>query len=113
MLPFTLTQFVGLFNIFVGLLLTLAFLLMGAASVMWVVRLGTTPTYRDEAIDLMQWAVAILFVLVLLLLVVQFVQRHTATAVYVAGFFIIGLALWAVIWAYRESAKGGGGEEEH
>lgn len=112
MLPFTLTQFVGLFNIFVGLLLTLAFLLMAAACAMWVARLGTTPTYRDEAIDLMQWAVAILFVLVLLLLLVQFVQRHTATAVYIAGFFIIGLAAWAVIWAYRESAKGAGGEEE-
>lgn len=112
MSPFTLTQFVGLFNVFVGLLLTLAFLLMGAASVMWVVRLGTTPTYRDEAIRLMQWAVSILFVLVLLLLVVQFVQRHTANAVYIMGFFIIALAAWAIIWAYRESAKGGE-EEEH
>lgn len=111
MLPFTLAQFVGLFNIFVGLLLTLAFLLMGAASVMWAVRLGTSPTYRDDAIMLMQWAVAILFVLIVLLLLVQFIQQHTATAVYIAGFFIIGLVAWAVIWAYRESAKGAGDEE--
>ena len=93
----TISQFVGLFNIFVGLLLTLSVLLLGAGAILWVVRLGTWPTYRDDAIALMEWAVGILFTLVLLLLVAQFVQQKTAVAVYILGFIIIGLVIYGLI----------------
>ena len=111
MWPFTLTQFVGLFNVLVGLMLTVSILLMGAGWVMWVARLGTTPTYRDEAIHVMQWSVSILFVIVILLLLVQFVQRHTATAVYLLGFIILGFVAWAVLGAIKEANKAPAHEE--
>ncbi len=105
MFPFTLTQFVGLFNVFVGLMLTVSILLLGAGCAMWVARLGTAPTYRDEAIVVMEWAVAILFTIVILLLLVQFVQRHTGTAVYLLGFVILGFVAWAVITSIQEANK--------
>ncbi len=108
MIPLTLTQFVGLFNIFAGLMLTASLLLMGVACVMWVARLGTSPTHRDDALTLMQWAIAVLFTLIVLLFLVQYIQRHTATAMYVIGFLIIGVVIWGVVFA----AKDLGGHEE-
>lgn len=86
----TLPQFLGLFNIIAGLMLTLSILLLGAGIIMWFARLGTTSTYRGEAIDVMMWAVGILFTLILMLLLVRFIQDHTANAMYILGFIIIG-----------------------
>ncbi len=111
MLPFTLTQFVGLFNVFVGLMLTVSILIMGAACIMWLARLGTTPTYRDEAITLMQWAIAILFTVTVLLLLVQFVQRQTAMAVDLLGFVVLGFVAWAILGAIKEANKAPAHEE--
>ena len=109
MLPTTITQVVGLFNIFVGLMLTLSVLLMGAGILMWIIRLGTWPTYRDEALVLMEWAVGILFTLILLLLLSQFVQQHTAAAVFILGLIIIGVLVWLGMQAAKESKNA----EEH
>ena len=103
MLPTTLTQVVGLFNVFVGLMLTVSMLLMGAGILMWGVRLGTWPTYRTEAIDLMEWAVGILFTLILLLLVSQFVQQHTAAAVSVLGIVVLGVVAWLAVKASQDA----------
>ena len=110
MLPTTLIQVVGLFNIFVGLMLTVSMLLMGAGILMWGVRLGTWPTYRTEAIGLMEWANSILFTLILLLLVSQFVQQHTAAAVFVLGLIIIGVIAWLAVKASQEATAH---EEDH
>ncbi|MDB5238136.1 MAG: hypothetical protein JWM46_406 [Candidatus Kaiserbacteria bacterium] len=106
----TMTAVVGVFNIFVGLMLAAAFLLYFGGLVVWFIRLGTWPTYRDEAIEYMQWAVAVLFVLVVLLALVQFVQNHTATAMLVLGFIIVGLVAWAV---FTVASAPDASEEEH
>ena len=106
----TLSSVAGVFNIFVGLMLVAAFLLFFGGLVVWFMRLGTWPTYRDEAIRYMEWAVAILFMLVVLLAIEQFVQDHTAVASTVLGFIIVGLVAWVVFTvATAESPS----EEKH
>jgi uncharacterized Tic20 family protein len=88
---------VGIFNVFVGLMLVAAFLLMGSGLMLWYLRLGTYPTYRDSAIEQMKWAVTIMFVLVVLLGIAQFVQRHTAEAMMAIGVIIaVGIALFVL-----------------
>lgn len=92
-----LAQAVGLFNIFVGLMLVAAFLLLGGGLIMWLIRLGTFPTYRDEAIRYMEWSVAVLFVLIILLVSVQFVQSHTTQALFVLGIIIVGVFVFFAV----------------
>ena len=92
-----LSQVSGVFNIMVGLMLVAAFLFFFGGLGMWFTRLGTYPTYRDDAIELMQWGVGILFVLAVLLAVVQFVQTHAALASLIVGILVvIGVALVVV-----------------
>lgn len=105
----TLSSVAGVFNIFVGLMLVAAFLLFFGGLALWGIRLGTFPTHRDQAIRLMQWAVAILFVLVVLLAVAQFVQTHTATAATVLGFVIVALVAWGIFTVASAPAE----EEDH
>lgn len=105
-----LSEVAGLFNIMVGLMLTLSFLMFFGGLGMWFVRLGTYPTYRDEAIKLMTWAVAILFVLAVLLAVVQFVQRHTALASFLVGVAIVIAVAWVAV---KVSQTKGGDENGH
>ena len=59
-----LTTVIAIFNILVGLMLVMSILMLMGGLGTWYVRLGTSPTYRDEAIKMMQWGVATLFVLV-------------------------------------------------
>lgn len=87
----------GLFNVFVGLMLTAAFLSFGTGTILWAARLGTYPTYRDEGIRYMMWGVVVLFVLVILLAVVQFVQHHAAAAAFLFGVVVLILAGWMVL----------------
>ncbi len=101
---------IALFNIIVGVMLVCAMLLMGGGLMLWYVRLGTYPTYRDRAILIMQWAVAILFVLVVLLGVAQYVQTHMAISMMVIGAIIAAAVAYFVISTLM---AGGGGEEEH
>ena len=106
----TVTAVAGAFNIFVGLMLVAAFLLFFGGLIVWVIRLGTFPTYRDEAIEYMEWAVAVLFVLVVLLAVIQYVQNNTQTAMFILGVVIVGLVTWAVITVAATPAKS---EDDH
>jgi hypothetical protein len=91
------TEVTGLFNIFVGLMLTAALLTYGVGTLMWFTRLGTWPSYRTEAIKILEWAVAILFTLVLLLIVVQFFRDHPYAASYLVAFIVLILVIWAII----------------
>lgn len=100
----------ALFNIVVGLMLVAAFLAMAGGLMMWYVRLGTWPTYRDEAIGVMQWGVAILFVLVVLLGVAQYVQTHMAISMMALGAVVAAVAVYVVATTMME---GGGEKEEH
>lgn len=100
----TFSKTVGLFNVFVGLMLTVAILTYGIGFIVWVVRLGTWPTYRTEAIKIMEWSVVILFVLVVLLGIVQFFQNHPRAAAYTVSAIVILLIVAAILFL---AAKGG------
>ncbi len=105
-----LSTIVGLFNIIVGLMLVAAILVMGGGLALWYVRLGPSPSYRDEAIHAMEWAVAILFVLVVLLYIAQFVQTHMALTM-----MLIAVTVAAAIayFVATEVLANKGEEEEH
>lgn len=105
-----LSELAGLFNIIVGLMLVLCFLLFFGGLGMWFVRLGTYPTYRDDAIRLMTWAVAIMFVLAVLLAIVQFIQRHAALASFLVGIAIVIGVAWLAV---KVSQAKGGEDKEH
>jgi hypothetical protein len=107
----TITETVGLFNIFVGLMLTAAILFFVAGLVVWATRLGTYPTYRTEAIHIMEWGVVILFMLIVLLAVVHFFQNDPQMASYVLATLVFLAILWAILYiATRPKAED---EDEH
>ncbi len=97
-------QVVGFFNVFVGLMLTAALITYAIGVGMWATRLGSWPSYRTEAIVIMEWSVAILFVLVILLSIVQFFQNYPRIASYVfTTIFLLIVVVGIVIIA---TAKG-------
>ncbi len=106
-----LTQIVGLFNIFVGLMLVAAFIMYGTGFIMWATRLGSWPSPRDGAIEMMLWAPAILFTLVVLLAIVQFLRSHPQAGAYIVSTIILLLVIWVIVYLAL-NAKGGEKEEE-
>src|SRR3990167_9698074 len=76
----SLVQFFGFLNIFVGLFLTLALILYGAAFIIYTTRFGCPN--RMASLALIEWALTILFVLIVVLGVVQYFQSHPANMVY-------------------------------
>lgn len=108
----TIATVLGSFNILVGLMLVAACLLMGAGAVMWVTRLGTYNTYRDEAIGIMQWAVEILFVLIVLSIVVKQAVAHTQTVLFFLGVALVIAVILIGLNTYGKAHKTET-EEEH
>lgn len=105
-------QIASLFNIMVGFMLVASFLLYGSGMVTWALRLGTFPTFRDEAIHTLELAVGTLFVLVVLLGIAEFVQTHVSIALYIiAGVIMVALA-WFIL-ATGAFTEGGSEEEKH
>lgn len=98
-----LVKFFGFLNVFVGLFLTLAIILYGAAVIIYFTRFGNPN--RAESLDLVEWALSILFVLIVVLGVVQYFQRHPANMVYVIGIIVFVLAVGLIIYAYSGGAK--------
>jgi hypothetical protein len=94
-----LTQIVGIFNIFVGLMLVAAFLLYFGALIGWAIRLGVYPGYRDEMIHLMMWANVVMFVLVVLLAVVHLLQEYRAVAAFLFGIVLFLVLAWLILKA--------------
>ena len=90
-------QSIGLFNVFVGVMLTAALLSYATGLIVWLIRLGTWPTYRTEAIKIMEWSVVILFVLVILLAIVQFFRDHPRMAGYILTSVILVLIVGVII----------------
>jgi hypothetical protein len=103
------SRVVGVFNIVVGLMLTTALGIYVTGFIMWWIRLGSWPSYRTVAIEALEWAVGILFTLVVLLGIVQFFQRHQQAATYVLSAIVIIALIWIVIYL---AANSGGGEKE-
>lgn len=111
MIPST-PQVLGFFNLVAGLMLTASVLLFIGGFAVYLVRLGTWPTYRDEAVKAMEWGVAVLFVLVVLLAVQQFLSTHLLAAVTLAALAVIGIVVWVLIKDATEApppVRGGNG----
>lgn len=106
-----LVQAVGIFNIFVGLMLVVAVLVYFGSLVGWYIRRGVSTGYRDEMIALMQWPVVILFVLLIMLALIRFVQHSQGVASFVLGLFLFFMIAWVALQLASASAKGG--EKEH
>lgn len=107
----SLTQAVGVFNVFVGLMLTAALLTYGIGFVIWSTRLGTWPTYRTEAVKIMEWSVVIIFVLVILLGIVQFFQYHPRQAAFVVSAILAVIIVWIIV--YLAAHSGGKKKDDH
>ncbi len=87
----------GVFNIFVGFMLTAAILVYGIGFVVWVTRLHTWPTYRDDGVKILEWAVIILFILLVIMILVRFFQQNTALAMSILATIVLAVILWLVI----------------
>lgn len=103
---------VGLFNIVVGVLLVASILAMVAGFALWGMRLGTSNTDRDDAIEYMQWGVSILFTVVVFLGVAQFVQQNKELAVMIALGAGLLLAAYFTINVVM-AGEGDGHAEQH
>lgn len=93
----TIVQIINLFNVFVGLYLTATLLVFFGSFIMYLARLGTYPTYRESAIRGMEWGVAMLFVLIVLLAIVQLFERRPDVATTIFALAAIVAAIFAVI----------------
>lgn len=105
----TLVQVAELFNIFVGLMLTVGILIYIAGLGVYFSRLGTWPNHRDKAIKIMEWGIAVLFVLIVILIVVQHFQRYPMVASIAVAGLILLVALVIGVYVFR---SGGEGEEK-
>ncbi|MDO8552018.1 MAG: hypothetical protein Q7S01_00645 [bacterium] len=99
----TLVQFFGFLNIFVGLFLTISLILYGAAIIIYTTRFGCPN--RDESLKLIEWGIAIVFVLIVLLGIVQYFQRNPANMAYIIGIIAFLLVIGLLYYLY-------GGEEK-
>ena len=104
-LALTLVQIAELFNIFVGLMLTAAVLVFFGGLWGYFARLGTWPSHRDHAIKVMEWGVAILFVLVVILAIVQFFQRYPVITSMIVGSIVLLLVLGFILYLAANSGK--------
>lgn len=103
MLPST-PQVLGFFNLIVGLMVVISVTLFLGGFVIYLIRLGTWPTYRTQALRIMSWGVAVLFTLVLILAVQQFLARHVLVAVSIAAFVVILVVLWIIMQGVQEGS---------
>ncbi|MDO8522161.1 MAG: hypothetical protein Q7S08_02650 [bacterium] len=94
----TLVRFFGFLNIFVGLFLTLALILYGAAVIVYFTRYGTP--HRDESLKLVEVGLTILFILIVMLGIVQYFQSHPGNMAYIIGTIVFVLVIGLVIYAY-------------
>ena len=106
----SLVQILNLFNMFIGLFLTASILIFFGGLIGYFTRLGSWPSNRDETLKIMQWAVAMLFVLVVLVAIVQAFEEHTLGAMIVLAAIIIVVVVIKVIQVFMADA---GGEEHH
>lgn len=103
----TLPLIAGYLNIGIGLVVLAVLGMYLAGFGIWVTHLHVSG--RSEGIHWMQNAVITLFWLIVVLALIRFVQYHTATALVILSFAIVGLLVWFAI----QIAKSGGDEDEH
>lgn len=103
----TLVQVFGVFHLFVGLFVTATFFVFVTGVFVYFSRLGTWPTHRDTAIEVMEWGIVMMFVLLVILGLVKFFQHHSAVALLLLGFIVIVAVAFFLI-----RAAAGGGEKK-
>ncbi len=94
----TLSNAVDLLNIFAGLLLTAGLLTYAAGFLTWITRLGTWPSYRTEAVKVMEWSTAILFVLVVMLTITDFFRDHPTAATYITATIVLVIVFGVILY---------------
>lgn len=107
---FSFVHIAELFNIFVGLMLTVAILTFASGLASYFPRIGTWPSFRDDSIKTLEWGVVVLFVLVVILGVVQHFQKHPKiTTAILAGVIIVYVSVFIVrtLSASSGDEKGG------
>ena len=107
---FTFVQFLGLFDLFVGLFLTVTLMTFAAGVFVYIARLGTWPSYRDVAIKVLEWALVQMIVLVTLLGIVRYFQRYPKISVTVLAIVMIVVVAVVIL---RFSAKAPKKDEDH
>jgi small-conductance mechanosensitive channel len=103
---FSVADALGLFNIFVGIMLVMAIIFFVGGLITWAVRLGTLG--RHEGIRLMEWGVAILFVLLILLAIVKYLVIHPSALAIVVS-IVVGLF---ICWIIFEVVRAGGAKKK-
>ena len=112
--PFpTITEILLFFNLFAGLMLTASLILFLGGFAMYLVRLGTYPTYREDALVYMQWGVSVLFALIVLLGVQQFLLSHMIVAMTIGTLLLIALVIWAFTDEPKKEEKKPNGAAPH
>ncbi|OGG58044.1 hypothetical protein A2853_00940 [Candidatus Kaiserbacteria bacterium RIFCSPHIGHO2_01_FULL_55_17] len=101
----TLPQVVGLFHIVVGFLLTFTVLIFVVGFSVYVARFNTWPSHRDAAIRGLEWAVTMLFVLLVVLAIINAIQNHGAIALPILAFVVIVAVAVLIIRMAGSGAK--------
>jgi cytochrome bd-type quinol oxidase subunit 2 len=95
-------EIIGLFNIVVGFMFVCACLLFGGGLISYGVNFGNAE--RMQGIKLMEWGVATLFVLIVLLGVVQFLQGHGGVANVIVAFIIMMIIVGGALSAFTQES---------
>jgi hypothetical protein len=104
---FTVSAAFGFFNILVGLMLVAAFLFFFGGLAGYLSRLGLEG--RIEGLKYMYRGVVILFVLIVLLGIVNFLQQRPAVVFTIIAIVLILFVLWGISQSFGE----GGEDKEH
>lgn len=101
----TLPQAIGFFHIAVGIILTGIVLLFITGFGVYIARFNTWPTHRDTAIRVLEWAVVMLFVLIVVLAIVNAIQHHGNIVLPILAFLILIIVAIVAIFAFRTLAS--------
>lgn len=99
-----------IFNAFAGVLFVAAFIAFVAGFIVWAVRYGKNS--REEGIILMEWGVAMLFTLDVLLGIMHFVSGKPQAALYLVAIAALVLIVWIIKAAYFSGDSGEAKKEE-
>ena len=107
---FTVSEGVGLLNILAGLMLVCALLFYFGGLVAYLTRLGLDG--RTQGLGYMNWGVGVLFVLVILLGIIRFIQFHQGAVLTLVAVLVVLFGAWAVVKSVQESKSAEKEEEE-
>lgn len=101
----TFVQVLSLFHVATGLLLTFVMLIFCTGVFVYYARLGTWPSHRDYAIKILEWSVALLSILIILLALLRFFQIYTHTALVILAVIILLVVAIFIVRGAAEAKK--------